>query len=140
MDRFKCLGCDQVIHAEDLISKNGEPIELPILNTNDFECPHCNNDDLVEVMECLQCSEYFTEDELDAEQLCKECAGEKEVEVEFVISVNVTYKGKFPYKMIRDYHGETEGNPLATKEIHEEVRKQVAEGNYCITDYTWEEV
>ena len=55
------------------------------------------------------------------------------------ITVHVTYRGKFPYKHIRDYKHEDDSNPLASKEIHEEVRKQVAANNYCIMDYTWEE-
>lgn len=142
MNSVKCLCCDGVFDIDDMITQDGSAIDSDTnqINLHNLICPQCNHTDFIEVEQCSYCDTYVVEGELDADKLCKDCSGEKEVEVEFCISVSITYKGKFPYKAIRDYHNEDEDNPLATKEIHEEVRNQVAAGNYCITNYTWEEI
>lgn len=129
---FKCIHCGSLIHPADIVKD--ETLNGPI-----DRCPICDSDVIEEVILCTQCTNYDIPDEMDAEGLCKDCVGEKRVEVEFEITVSIAYKAKVPYKDIRDYVDDG-NNPLSTKEIHQEVRNQVAEGNYCITNYTWEEV
>ena len=81
MNKHKCLTCDQIIAEEDLTTKNGSPVVLPIMDNSGI-CPYCGSNDLVAVMQCGQCSEYNFEDDLNSDDLCPICQGEQEVEVE----------------------------------------------------------
>lgn len=46
-------------------------------------CPHCGEDDIEKAIECEECGEYFTKEELEVlcdGNICKKCFEEMEIE------------------------------------------------------------
>lgn len=100
---LKCEECGRLIDSNDLksdLDKVGEAWGSPAYEEI-YTCPHCGGTEFKRAHKCGYCGEFYSDDNLINNEICKTCAEVLEREFQYVLKKNFS---KWDIKILNELY------------------------------------